>query len=348
MKDQIAFESMIFREKPDFNYMECDDIDFMTRIFVQYPKIRPLNYSQFVAFSLNYMSIEELRIKILEKGIDSCPSLIYRLFLKGVFAISEVEEAILLSQKKYHYLFFKKYIVDCSPFIPEFDIVIDSKEEDMWKYDEYPELQLLIDYGFLPSSIEYCLKYDDIERLKSLSNRVSKQNVCMWNPFEWSNKPSHMDFLSFSSFFGSIQCFRFLLLMGYQLNDFVPSNAVCSGNFNIFYLCEPFKIAKGLFHKAAEYFWVSFAKLFLEEGLLIDEKDENGFSPLHYAALNGHLGMVVYLVDNMAFVNSQTEDKNTPLHYACKNDNINIVKYLIENKANEFAKESNLLFLLLV
>ena len=55
-----------------------------------------------------------------------------------------------------------------------------------------------------------------------------------------------------------------------------------------------------------------------------------GRFPLHYAAINGQLDMVKYLVVEQ---HCDPMDKNkyneTPLHYACINGHLNIVQYLI-------------------
>lgn len=47
---------------------------------------------------------------------------------------------------------------------------------------------------------------------------------------------------------------------------------------------------------------------------LLDAKDSDGETPLHYAALNGHLDCVKHLVRNGADVNLTDEEGSTPLH----------------------------------
>ena len=57
------------------------------------------------------------------------------------------------------------------------------------------------------------------------------------------------------------------------------------------------------------------------------------FTPLHWAALNGHLSVVEYLVNQKADINGKTENGSTPLHYAAQYRHINVVEFLKNNGA---------------
>ena len=48
----------------------------------------------------------------------------------------------------------------------------------------------LVGFGFIPSSIEYCLKYNVIDDLVNF-DVLSKE--AKWCPFEWSLKPKCLD-----------------------------------------------------------------------------------------------------------------------------------------------------------
>jgi len=61
----------------------------------------------------------------------------------------------------------------------------------------------------------------------------------------------------------------------------------------------------------------------------------NGWSPLHYAAINGHLGCVSYLISQGATIDSpDTDTETTPLHLACGNGHLPIASLLLEHGAN--------------
>ena len=51
-------------------------------------------------------------------------------------------------------------------------------------------------------------------------------------------------------------------------------------------------------------------------------------TPLHFAAENGHLSVVEYLVNQKADMNAKDKYNWTPLHYASQNDHLSVVEYL--------------------
>ena len=65
-------------------------------------------------------------------------------------------------------------------------------------------------------------------------------------------------------------------------------------------------------------------------------KDEDGNIPLHYAASNGHLEVVKYIIMVELHCDPMPMDKNnagtTPLHYACCYGHLNIAQYLIREE----------------
>jgi len=46
------------------------------------------------------------------------------------------------------------------------------------------DIDQLIEFGYHPSSMEYCLKYDVIDDLLKIDN---KNQEAKWSPFEWSS-----------------------------------------------------------------------------------------------------------------------------------------------------------------
>ncbi|KAJ3655451.1 hypothetical protein Zmor_014582 [Zophobas morio] len=66
----------------------------------------------------------------------------------------------------------------------------------------------------------------------------------------------------------------------------------------------------------------------------IDDKDENGETPLYKACQYGYYNLVVYLVDHGANVNATTSNGSSPLHTACLHLHTNIVRFLLSSKAN--------------
>jgi ankyrin repeat protein len=60
------------------------------------------------------------------------------------------------------------------------------------------------------------------------------------------------------------------------------------------------------------------AKLFLEDGANVEERDEWGFTPLFNACSRKQLEVARLLLENGADVDKEVDDHETPLHVACK------------------------------
>lgn len=62
------------------------------------------------------------------------------------------------------------------------------------------------------------------------------------------------------------------------------------------------------------------------------QKDEVGWSPLHYASQRGHLPVVEYLLRKGCDPSCEaTQDRTTPLHLACANDRVDVALRLLES-----------------
>lgn len=72
----------------------------------------------------------------------------------------------------------------------------------------------------------------------------------------------------------------------------------------------------------------------LSVGIEINNYDQKGFSGLHYASANGHIGVVSFLVNNKATINIPALDQSTPLHVACYNGHDKVIQFLLANGAH--------------
>ncbi|MDR2806825.1 MAG: ankyrin repeat domain-containing protein [Puniceicoccales bacterium] len=79
-------------------------------------------------------------------------------------------------------------------------------------------------------------------------------------------------------------------------------------------------------------------RVLLESGANINTKTEEGYTPLHYAAMTRDEALVQEFIKAKADVNVATEDGYTPLHYAAVTKSFEIVCLLIEAGANVNAK----------
>ena len=64
------------------------------------------------------------------------------------------------------------------------------------------------------------------------------------------------------------------------------------------------------------------------------EPDKDGWTPLHYAATNGHLDVVEYLISKEVDIDAQSPSDTTPLMMAARYGHIKVVKYLLDNDAD--------------
>jgi len=67
----------------------------------------------------------------------------------------------------------------------------------------------------------------------------------------------------------------------------------------------------------------------------INAKDKDDWTPLHYAAQQGHLSVVEYLVNQKANINPTNKYNQTPLGVAMQNGKSNVVEFLKRNEEEQ-------------
>jgi uncharacterized protein len=58
------------------------------------------------------------------------------------------------------------------------------------------------------------------------------------------------------------------------------------------------------------------------------------WTPLHYAAANGQLSVVEFLVENHAYIDAESPNNTTPLMMAARHKHITVMRWLTENGAD--------------
>ena len=94
-------------------------------------------------------------------------------------------------------------------------------------------------------------------------------------------------------------------------------------------------------HYAANNGREDIENLLIESGADVNATDKNGMTPLHEAAYNGHKYIVNILIENGADIDAANKRGFTPMHYATCPNNKYIVNILIENCAYVNATDEN-------
>lgn len=102
-------------------------------------------------------------------------------------------------------------------------------------------------------------------------------------------------------------------------------------------------------HDAAESGDLSIVQTLINTGIDVNQKNEDGWTPLHIAASKNHREIVELLIDNGADINSTGNPSFiftwqggfTPLHYATVNGHKEIVVLLINKGADVNAKDNS-------
>jgi len=304
MEEKITFERFLFG---DGNEIIIDDMEFCINRIVILPKIRPHQLDKAVRLSVEYCKLSDFRRKLLEKS-NVCPVLIYQLYKRGILEFEEIEPFLGNENSFLLCFYFRKEINDFDRFIRR-KSKPSNIDESFFENDK--DIDQFIEFGYLQSSIEYCLKFDVIDDLLNIDNFQQKAK---WSPFEWSDKLEYLDLLSFAGFHGSIKSFKHLLMKGFVINDNVLSMVVCSGCFDLFHLCQGLQfVTPNLVCKATEFFQLPLLVFMTENGADINAKDNEGTTPLHYAAQQGHLSVVEYLINQKADINAN--NNNFEIYY---------------------------------
>ena len=81
-------------------------------------------------------------------------------------------------------------------------------------------------------------------------------------------------------------------------------------------------------------------KKHLAAGMDVNTRDNNKWTPLHYAAYYGHKAVAELLIAEVADVNAKSDDGWTPLHDATSIGHKEIVELLLAKGANVNAKNN--------
>jgi len=194
MDEKIAFEHSLYEDYGDETVYMVDDVDFFVDRMVLLPKIRPLWIEKGIKLCAEYCRNGPFRLKLLSR-IHETPVLLYHMFLKGFYTIDDILPFLDNENSFMLCIYFMKELLDFEQILknkrqpPEFD------ESLLLNKNNIAEL---IKYGYLPSTIGYCLKYDDIGVV--LENYSLLSSTIKWSPRDVKMTP----FINLFNFWGHI------------------------------------------------------------------------------------------------------------------------------------------------
>ena len=71
-----------------------------------------------------------------------------------------------------------------------------------------------------------------------------------------------------------------------------------------------------------------------------DLRKSDGLTPLHFAAREGHEGLITFLIERKANVNIKNSSGATPLHEAVRSGNVNVIRQIIKSDAEIDAQDA--------
>ena len=94
-------------------------------------------------------------------------------------------------------------------------------------------------------------------------------------------------------------------------------------------------------HRAAGSDDVNGIKNCISKGVNVNDRDQNGWTPLHRAAFKGRIESVKTLLSNRARVDAIDDDGYTPLHCAVETGHVQVALLLIAHGAKANVKTIN-------
>lgn len=336
-------------------YKKIEELVTNILIFVEIRRRDFILYSLLCIYLKNLIG-EKFKKRVLEKA----SALFLRsLFLNNFFTLDEIKH--ILEKNKEMYFYFAPEVG-----IPEvamlcFDSNFIEEKLDEYKKNDWKLYKEVLEYGCIVNSIEYAIKFDKVDLLKTFGDIKPGQKATT-NPFV---SEEEMDLLCFASLNGSENSFNYLISRGFKIDNNVARCAVRGGNRNIFVKCNK---NETLVSDAIEYhrydFFDELVKyitstdffnecislgnikcylFFLDNGADPNVKDCYGWCSLQHAALIGQQSLVEYLISyRNVDINGTVLSDSTALHCASKYNNIAIAKILIKNGADVNFKDMSL------
>ena len=238
-----------------------------------------------------------------------------------------------------------------------------NKENNFTLHKKY------IHEGINQDPIAILLRHDDVDNFQKLlyENFIDINSLIKYSIYERSEIVcKDVTFLEYSAFFGSIKCFRFLLMNNATISNNLMCFAVAGGNIEIIKLCEQknCSLDNCLIFSIRYHHWKLFDWLIASKSqnswenpeLIIECFKSNNFKSLSkllkigynpskilIEATKSHIAFMVKIILQLSTVDVNFKDNHciSSLQYACKYNYIDLVKMFITHPSIDINCKNN-------
>lgn len=223
----------------------------------------------------------------------------------------------------------------CPGFLKDFSTDFPFLRQNNWK-----QFKERVKYGHFMNTIAYCLKYDDIDRFGQITSQNNFNFNFFIKPSIYEPSPILRDgapLIHFAAYFGSIQCFKFLLLHQANLklknsNKTLVQYAIAGGNCEIIRICQQNLLEfdntlyiAAFFHQKPVFDWIHS----IQNNDLEQKSVEYG-TVLHQAVSGYNVSQIYDLIKYEGIgPNILDFNQRTPLHFAVLCNMTNSIKLLL-------------------
>ena len=310
---------------------------YIIKTCIKVQNIRPFNKKSISIFLKNLFNLnffnKELLNFLLKKSLNLCPLITYNLFKMNVFDIKEILNEIEFNKLKFASFFFIEYFENFNIFFQKYYSYDETERLILPINPDNKKIDLInqyINFGWPLNSIEYSIKFDELE------NFLNLLNVLNINPNNYKFVHHKFDgifaikegksLIDLCSHYGSLKCFKYLFL-SYNLNKNLVS-VIIGGNFEIINLLKDeikpnelyykyslfynhFEISKWILNNVIEFKNISLGQIiscgntndFFE--IFKYNFDLNLSNSLHEAVESGNLEMIKLLLNNQIDINER-------------------------------------------
>ena len=364
----------------NFDISNNDFLSYLSFELIFLPSIRPFSILEIVTLCnniiMNPKTSKSFKNMILNKSLKKQPILTYKLFKLNIFTLEEIFEKIseIKNQNSIYHFAREASAFSLASLITniKYNRTLIEKEFIDLSKNNFENLDDYQNFGCLKNSIHYILKYDDLDLLiEYIENKPNSiYGDIDWTHFETAIKPTELKMLSISSYFGSINCFKYLFLTLNLKNENIINNILISGKYEMLYLLPDQKVlpnslnyvsffrrfdsllwilqnskiqSKNIANLISSNYYKFITYLIIENGADVNLLSNDvyfffffffGITLIHYLIQHSLKMLIPIFINYGADINRKDRNGKTPLILAIELDNFEIVKLLIKNKVD--------------